>query len=342
MTVGARVGPAPPRTGRYPRAAAETGRSSWRRTGVHSPTVRQGWVSGGHPECADRAFGPAGTRHRCRGELFKPNGSFEFHPDPWLRSVPWHMQVTCLDNGLAMVWLPGALAVFADATLAPVGATESELAEQAAASLSNLCHRPVALLYAFQVHSPLIFVYQAAGPTQPGVRLVGNCDGLMTVEPWVALQVRNADCLPVALVGDGGIAMLHAGWRGLAGDLLGGAVRRFENELGVTAGHLSAVVGVGVGPCHYPVGADVIDALGRLATGGKDWLREGRVDLAAWATGRLQALGVPAPRLRVLAGCTACEARFHSYRRDHERAGRQWSTLMLTPGLEPIATPSAP
>jgi YfiH family protein len=240
-------------------------------------------------------------------------------------------------NGLEVVRLPGALAIFADAGSSPVGASEADLAALAIRAVGTLCQRPVALLYAFQIHSALTFLYQAAGPLDAEAHLVGDCDGLITAEPWTALQVRNADCLPVALAGGGAVAMLHAGWRGLAGDVLGRAVARLEGELGVPPDELRAVIGVGVGPCHYPVGSDVLQGLGRWPLSGSSWHHEDRVDLASFAAGRLRHLGVQAEAIRVLPGCTACQQRWHSYRRDGERAGRQWSALVLTPDLPTLA-----
>lgn len=242
--------------------------------------------------------------------------------------------------GHHVIRLPGALAVFADATVSPPGASEAELAVTGAETVSRLCNRPVPLLYAFQIHSPLTFLYQSAGTLDAGAHFVGNCDGLITDEPWVALQVRNADCLPVALVGGGAIALVHAGWRGLAADILGRAVRRLEGELGIAAVELSALVGVGVGPCHYPVGCEVAAALARWPVDEAGWQQADRVDLARWAVGRLRALQLPAESVRVLPGCTACDRRWHSYRRDGERSGRQWAALVLTPEQE--ARPAVP
>jgi hypothetical protein len=226
------------------------------------------------------------------------------------------------------------LAVFADATASPVGASEAELAALAVQALGARLRRPVALLYAYQIHSPLTFVYQSVAPLEASAHFVGDCDGLITAEPWVVLQVRNADCLPVALAGGGAVAMLHAGWRGLAADVLGRAVARLEGELGVSPAKLSAVIGVGVGPCHYPVGDDVRQGLARWPVSAPDWQHQGRADLARFAASRLRYLGVGAGAIRVLPGCTACQSRWHSYRRDGEQAGRQWSAVVLTPGLE--------
>ena len=41
----------------------------------------------------------------------------------------------------------------------------------------------------------------------------------------VAPMVLTADCLPIAVAGGGAVAMLHAGWRGLAGGIVGEGVR---------------------------------------------------------------------------------------------------------------------
>jgi polyphenol oxidase len=229
------------------------------------------------------------------------------------------------------VALSGAVAVFADSSRAPVGQSEAELAAGAGAFLSSFLGRPTPVLYGFQIHSALTYLYAPEGPPLEPTTLVGRCDGLLTGEPGVALQVRNADCLPVALAGGGAAAMVHAGWRGLAGDILGRVVSRLSGELGVGPEQLTAAIGVGVGPCHYPVGAEVVAALDRFGIDRALWLAGDRVDLAAWAQARLAARGVPGHSVRLLGRCTACSPRYHSYRRDGDRAGRQWGAVVLTP-----------
>ena len=149
------------------------------------------------------------------------------------------------------------------------------------------------------------------------------------------LTVRTADCLPIALSGEGAVAIVHAGWRGLAADVVGTVVGRMRTEFGVAPEELKAAIGVGVGPCHYKVGEEVIAALGRHPVEADDWRGDGTVDLAGWARGRLLAVGVPAEAVQVLPGCTACSPSYHSYRRDGRHAGRQWSAVILTEGLRP-------
>src|SRR5215212_9228994 len=50
---------------------------------------------------------------------------------------------------------------------------------------------------------------------------LAEADGHVVREPGPAPLVFVADCLPVALRGPGGVAIVHAGWRGLAGGILG-------------------------------------------------------------------------------------------------------------------------
>jgi copper oxidase (laccase) domain-containing protein len=232
-------------------------------------------------------------------------------------------------DGVTAVSLSGALALFADATASPSGLSDDALAEVAGKAIGRRLGGPVPVLYARQRHGRLAYVYSSAGPLPAGPHGVGECDVMITSESGVALTVRTADCLPIALAASGVVALVHAGWRGLAADILGATLSRLENEFGATAAGVEAAIGVGIGPCHYPVGPEV---LGRLAAVGGDgaWHAGGRADLAAWAVGRLSALGVEAAGVCVLPGCTACSPRHHSYRRDGAAAARQWSAIVLT------------
>ncbi len=137
-----------------------------------------------------------------------------------------------------------------------------------------------------------------------------EADGVHTAEPGVGCLVLTADCLPVALVASGGraVAMVHAGWKGLAGGVL-------EAGVGALGGDVAAAfVGPGAGPCCYEVGPEVH---ARFGTSGRT------LDLKAIAAGRLRAAGVPEVHDAGL--CTMCdpERRFFSHRRDRGLTGRQ-------------------
>jgi YfiH family protein len=139
---------------------------------------------------------------------------------------------------------------------------------------------------------------------------VEEADGQATARDDVAVMVLVADCLPVAIAGPGGVAMLHAGWRGLAAGVLEEGVRTLREVGG--DGPLAAVIGPGARGCCYEVGDEVRQAFGATSP---------KVDLATIAARRLAAAGVE--RIEDVGRCTICDERFFSFRREGEAAGRQ-------------------
>ncbi len=147
-----------------------------------------------------------------------------------------------------------------------------------------------------------------------------HSDGQATALHGVGTMVLSADCLPVALGCAGAVAMLHAGWRGLAAGVLEEGVRAL-GELG-QEDEIVAVVGPGAGVCCYEVGPEVHEAFG--GAHGQD----GRIDLRAIAHDRLLAAGVA--RVSDVPACTICDRRFFSHRREGARAGRQAGVAWLS------------
>ena len=131
-----------------------------------------------------------------------------------------------------------------------------------------------------QVHSPT--VHRA----DPGVRGAPG-DGLWTDERRVPLLAMSADCLPIAVATTDGpprLAVLHAGWRGLAD----GVVEAGVNVLGDAP--KAAVIGPAIGPCCYEVGPEV------AARYDADLTHEGRLDLWTAAERALRRAGRRAGR----------------------------------------------
>jgi polyphenol oxidase len=168
---------------------------------------------------------------------------------------------------------------------------------------------------------------------EPGSE-IPEVDGHVVGDPGLAPLVFVADCLPVALSGPGGVAMLHCGWRGLAA----GIVASGATAVGATA----AAIGPGIGPCCYEVGPEVLDAFSSLGNGiaaddapisadmrGKSAHR--RLDLPEVARRLLQEAGVG--RIESAGLCTSCEPElFFSHRRDAGRTGRQAGLAWIEPG----------
>jgi YfiH family protein len=140
-----------------------------------------------------------------------------------------------------------------------------------------------------------------------------DADGQATARDDVAVAVHVADCLPIALAADGAVAMLHGGWRGLAGGV--GALRDLGAE-----GPIEAAIGPGVGGCCYEVGDEVRAA---FAGHGPDVVDGRRLDLKRVARHALIAAG--ATGVADVGLCTICgdATLFFSHRRDHGLTGRQ-------------------
>ncbi len=100
-------------------------------------------------------------------------------------------------------------------------------------------------------------------------------DGLVTATPGTALVVLGADCLPVAMWRRDvpRVAAAHAGWRGLVAGVLESTVA----ALGAP-GAAGAAIGPGIGPCCYPVSAEVREAFAERF--GQAVVVGGAVDLA--------------------------------------------------------------
>jgi len=179
---------------------------------------------------------------------------------------------------------------------------------------------PDGIVFARQVHSAELVTH--SGPQRRAfVPDSGNkaqrfvdppeADGHIVHDPGLTPLVFVADCLPVALSGPGGVAMLHCGWRGLAA----GIVTRGAEAVGAT----DAAIGPGIGPCCYEVGREVLDAFEGLGDG----IAAGRMlDLPEVARRMLRDAGVGGIESADL--CTGCNAElFFSHRRDAGRTGRQ-------------------
>jgi YfiH family protein len=173
------------------------------------------------------------------------------------------------------------------------------------------------LARARQVHGASVQVVERVAPGSAGAQ---EADGQATALTGVAATVLVADCLPVALGTEGAVAMVHAGWRGLAGGVIEAGVARLRELAG--DGPIAAVIGPGAGVCCYEVGAEVHRAFG-------DACRQGlRIDLRAIAHERLLAAGVG--DVQDVAACTICDERFFSHRREGARAGRQAGVAWLS------------
>ena len=158
--------------------------------------------------------------------------------------------------------------------------------------------------YNRQVHSPT--VHRAGRRGEHG-------DGLWTDEPRLPMFAFAADCLPIAVArtdGERRLAVLHAGWRGLAEGVVAAGVAA------VGQGETAAIVGPAIGPCCYEVGEEV------SALFDEDLTVDRKLDLWSAAERALRRAGVA--RVDRVDLCTRCHPElFFSHRRSGDARGGQ-------------------
>ena len=170
-----------------------------------------------------------------------------------------------------------------------------------------------------QIHSDAVLAAEAG--------CSGEGDALTTERHDLGLAIATADCVPVVVGGRSGLAVIHAGWRGIAA----GVVARAVERLPVRAADAVAWIGPSIGPCCYEVGDDVAAQV--VTASSEEALRAGprgrpHLDLGAAVAAQLVALGIS--RSERVDVCTRCDDRLNSYRRDGATAGRNWTLAWLS------------
>lgn len=145
----------------------------------------------------------------------------------------------------------------------------------------------------------------------------------LPIQRQVLACIRTADCVPLLMMADSRIALVHAGWRGLANGIIQKAVAAFNPEE-----RLEVFIGPSAcGKC-YQVGIEVIDAIGELAVAaerdGSLWL-----DTAETAKAIVHA-SRPDASCTLSNICTIEDSRFHSFRRDGANSGRNLNYIAIS------------
>ncbi len=193
--------------------------------------------------------------------------------------------------------------------------------EEARGILADYFEIPEVLL-PVQTHGDHIIEIAGAAPAL-------QCEGdALLIEiprdrPIVAC-IRTADCVPLLVFGKTKVALIHAGWRGLANSIIEKTIAKFE--------HQDEPLQVLIGPCagaeKYEVGKEVIDAIGQNAVVNKTPDAPLLLDLSGTARRILAKMEMKSV---IFAAdiCTISDARFHSHRRDGDQAGRNISFIRL-------------
>jgi hypothetical protein len=153
-------------------------------------------------------------------------------------------------------------------------------------------------------------------------------DAIITRERGLALTMRFADCVPIVFFDSvrRGIGLAHAGWRGVAENVVAATVAALHDNFGSQPRHLWA----GIGPCisadRYRVGQEVIDLVAPACPPHAPLVRQQsdgslHLDLNAAVLSQLQACGVE--NIENSAICTASNVtEWFSHRAENGKTGR--------------------
>ena len=172
---------------------------------------------------------------------------------------------------------------------------------------------------------PSAWVKQVAGDGVARVSeggFAGEADALVTSEEDLSLNVAVADCVPVALVGDGDVGMVHSGWRGTLAGISGKAARR------MSGGGIRAYIGPCIRGCCYEVSGELAEAF--AAEFGEGVVSGRYLSLPGAIRADLDRAGVEVIDLGL---CTGCRSDlFFSHRKQKPVTGRNLAAIVKVAG----------
>lgn len=157
---------------------------------------------------------------------------------------------------------------------------------------------------------------------------IPGADALITAIEDVPLALFFADCVPIILVDPKmrHVAIIHAGWRGIVGNIISNTITTLNENYGTRASNLIAFIGPSIGECCYEVSEELQEQFKKRFNVA---VNNARIDLPGYAEMELREKGVPI-RQTIRAGfCTSCRNDlFFSYRRE-QTTGRQAGIVVL-------------
>lgn len=158
---------------------------------------------------------------------------------------------------------------------------------------------------------------------------ISGADALITRTPNLPLVCFSADCVLLALADPAAkiLAVLHAGWRGMAEGIIENTIQQMC-DIGAAPERLHVASGAFIQPCCFEVGNEVVAALGKVHA----LERDGRtfLDLASVSEWRLERCGVRRENVRFDARCSCCESElFFSHRRTTKSSGKHTGRMAL-------------
>ncbi len=162
-------------------------------------------------------------------------------------------------------------------------------------------------------------------------------DGLVTVDPDVALVTFYADCVPLFFLDpvQKVIALSHSGWRGTVDKIGKKTLELMQAQYNTNPQDLLVGIGPSIGPCCFEVDTPVADAF-RTAFSGSDSklmkVKGHKAHIDLWEANRIQLVegGILDWNISIAGICTSCRNDiFFSHRKEAGRTGSMAAILML-------------
>lgn len=150
-------------------------------------------------------------------------------------------------------------------------------------------------------------------------KVLYGVDGLITKSKNLFLTQTVADCLPIFIYDPKReiISLIHAGWRGLANNILSVAIKQLIKKF--KSKPTQILVGIGPGICqrHFEVKSDVAEKFKSFKSA--FFKKEGKIflDLKEVAKLNLINLGIKKEKIEISQECTFClKRKYFSFRRE--------------------------
>lgn len=186
----------------------------------------------------------------------------------------------------------------------------------------------------WQVHSADVVI---ANRPVSNRRWLALADGMVTDRLEIPLSMRFADCTPLLFYDpvQGVIGMAHAGWRGTVLGIGANVVHTMAESYGCKPAHIQAGIGPSIGPDHYQVGEEVVDAVRNYFGTIEGLIRrdpsDGTAYLDLWAANQLDLERAGVNQIEVSRICTYQQNEdFFSHRAEKGRTGRFGAVMALS------------
>ncbi|MBP5457878.1 MAG: peptidoglycan editing factor PgeF [Paludibacteraceae bacterium] len=224
-----------------------------------------------------------------------------------------------------------------------LGAYCGDLPENVKANRKILCQElnisPERLIVPREIHKDGIFLIDESffeKNEEERIQTLLESDALITRMKGVCLGVTTADCVPVLLYAPKTkiVAAVHAGWRGIACEIIAKTVVLFE-QMGAQCEELIACTGPCISVEAYQVGEELINGFSKVFSSEEMALiciksqEDFHANLRLAAHIQLKNANISEENIYIHPGCTFSDKRYFSARRQTIQSGRLLSGIMM-------------